>query len=540
MLPPLKGYQKNGIEQVESYLEADPENPVLGVGPCGCGKSRIMFELAERWLDRGKRVGILTHRQMLTDQLAEDFERVGSPYTIFAAGYSYDKSQPIQIMSTPTVFARCFRKSSKDLPDLDLILVDEAHQQTGKSAQAILYGAYQDGFVANGYIFRGSSVVGFTATPCMRAGLYGRMVEFGTYSDMRREGMHQIVKVFSPDEIDVKGLRSNVSGDLSQKELDKRVRGNQAIYGSVFREYKRLNPGQLPMILFAPSVESSKWFASSLCNDGVPVAHLDGEMIGFPAMDRPLGAKLEWRQSTAANREELLDMHRRGVVKGICNRFVLREAVNMPWCYHAIFATVMGGLSTYLQAVGRLQRFWPEYDHKILQCHGGHYWRHGSPNEDRAWKIGDTNLSLGRVRVEQCEKSEKPEGIRCPKCHGWRIRGPICPHCGHTHQQSVRAIRQTSGRLKQMTGKVFVRPTSEDRAQRLWTSTLFSASAHERPVSAAVAIFRQKCDKEGVVPNWDKLKHSPPPPSSMDWHRIVDEVWPWLKRSKERRKSGKK
>lgn len=535
-LPPVKGYQSDGIERIEHLLSIEPLVPILGVAPCGSGKSRVMFELAERWLARDLRVGILTHRQMLTDQLAGDFEAVGSPYTIFAAGHKYDPAQPIQIISAPTMFSRCFRKGSRDLPEVDLLLVDEAHQQTGKSAQAILFGAFMDGSISDGYIFRGTSVVGFTATPCMRPGLYGHLVDFGSYSLMRKEGMHQIVKVFSPDEIDCKGLAANDQGNYSEKQLEKRVRGNNAIYGSVFREYESLNPGRLPMILFAPSVEASKWFALSFCNSGVPVAHLDGEIIGIPQMDVPAGGdRLRWVVSDAENRAELLRLHREGVIKGICNRFVLREAVNMPWCYHAIFATVMGGLSTYLQAVGRLQRFWPDYSHKILQCHGGHYHRHGSPNEDRHWELGNTNIKLGRARIEAMKKGEKPEGIRCPKCHGWRVRGPICVHCGFAHHQSVRTIRMLSGRLKHQTGRIYVEAPDTDKVQLLWSQTLFSGSAHNRSVSSCVSIFMNKCTAAGLTIDWSKLRNAPPLPSSRDWHREVNSYWPWLKRNKEKR-----
>lgn len=458
---PLKTYQGVGIERIDAMLTEQPTSPILGVGPCGCGKSRIMYELAQRWMHRGKRVGIMTHRQMLTDQLVGMLTDSLTPHTAFAAEYKYDAKQPIQIMSAPTVFARCFRQAKVELPDLDLILVDEAHQQTGKSAQAILYGAFQDGHVVNGYTFRGASVVGFTATPVMPTPIYQRLVEFGTYSEMRREGMHSIVKVISPDKIDLRAIdklgndRAKVGG-YSEGQLERVIKDNAPIFGSVIQSYREINPQQWPMILFAPSVPTSKWFASSFCDDGVPVAHLDGEMIGMPDMQRSIGNRLHYIPSTPENRRSLLEQHRDGEIKGVCNRFVLREAIDMPWCYHAIFATVMSGLSTYLQSVGRLQRYWPDYDHKIMQCHGGHYWKHGSPNEDREWSMADTDGSLARVRAGKLQKGEKPEGVRCGKCGMWRLRGPICPGCHHVQHQSIRAVRQVSGKLKYQMG-VFTR-----------------------------------------------------------------------------------
>ena len=366
------------------------------------------------------------------------------------------------------------------------------------------------------------------------------MIEVGTYEDMRRERMHQLVKVFSPDEIDVSGLRANGSGDMSEKQLEKRVKGNNAIFGSVINEYKVLNPERLPAILFAPSVPSSMWFASSLCDEGIPAAHLCGKYIGWPNLLGPRGAKLEWCESTQSARDELLQAHRAGEVKVICNRFVLREAVNMPWCYHAIFATVMGGLSTYLQAVGRLQRYWPDYDYKILQCHGGHYWRHGSPNENRTWELGKTNRELGYARMEACAKGERLEGIRCPKCGGWRLRGPVCLHCGHAHTDSFRAVRQLGGRLKIQRGRVYTEaPPSEGQrsASTIWRRTLWGCAKAGRPFSSACSLFAIRAKEAGLKFEWSKLPNPPPLPSSRDYHRTVAEVYPWFARNKQPKRS---
>jgi superfamily II DNA or RNA helicase len=174
-LPPLKDYQVRGRDKIIAYLNEDPTNPILGVGPCVSGKSRIMYELTEWALANNRRVGVLAHRQMLLSQLADDFRETDTPFSVFAAGWGrYDRRQPVALMSASTVFSRCFRTGRQDLPDVDLLLVDEAHQQTGNSARAILYGAIKEGSLMDGYVFRGASVVGFTATPVMQGGLYGR------------------------------------------------------------------------------------------------------------------------------------------------------------------------------------------------------------------------------------------------------------------------------------------------------------------------------------------------------------------------------
>ena len=540
-LLPLHDYQENGLERVQAIQREDPGTPVLAVGPCGSGKSRCMMEACLRTIYAGGRAGIVSHRELLTEQLGADFDRAGVPYTVYGAGYKYDPDCPAVIVKGRSVYERAIRRGTEDLPELDLVNIDEAHVQAGASMKATIWGAIKEGAAGpqlfEGWAQRGAKIIGWTATPLMKRGIYGHLVDFGAYSLMRQRKMHQLVHVYSPDEVDVSHLSANAMGDYSAKELEE-ITQTIGLHGSVIGNYRQLNPFQLPMILFAPSVESSKWFAECFCAEGIPVAHMDGEMIGWPDMSRPAGVRLQYMESTAENRAALLAAHKEGTVKGICNRFVLREAVNMPWTYHAILATVMGGLSSYLQAVGRLQRYWPDYDHKILQCHGGHYWRHGSPNEDRKWNLGDTNLSKKKERVEAVGKGEKPEGIRCSKCGGWRIRGKICPHCGHHSIQCVRAIRQSNGELRLQRGRVYKKVAAATKltVAKIWRSRLWRSAACDHSVSSAVHLFLEDVKESGLDWNrdWSKIPDRPPQPGTPDWGKPLKVVYPFLRRAKKR------
>ena len=246
--------------------------------------------------------------------------------------------------------------------------------------------------------------------------------------------------------------------------------------------------------------------------------------------------------STKENRKLLLEKSKSGEIKILCNRFVLREAIDMPWLYHAIFATVMGSTTTALQSVGRLQRFFPGYAVKILQDHGGFAWRHGSPNSDRYWQLGNTNSSYAKERIEKIIKGEIPEGMRCPKCSMWRTGGPVCPNesCRHASSQSVRAVRQVNGKLKHIKGSVFTAENMVERAKKLWKYWLWRGGKAGMTVGGIVAACGDDARKKGIKVDFNSVPWKPPAADSMEWHRLARDHWPWLKSNKKKVEQNEK
>ena len=88
--------------------------------------------------------------------------------------------------------------------------------------------------------------------------------------------------------------------------------------------------------------------------------------------------------SDPLKRAEVIDKLRAGDIKVICNRYVMREGIDIPELYHIILATPIGSLSSYVQVVGRALRNHPSLDKVIVQDHAGNFWRHGSANANRA------------------------------------------------------------------------------------------------------------------------------------------------------------
>lgn len=335
--------------------------------------------------------------------------------------------------------------------------------------------------------------------------------------------------------MDLAGLARTASYEFDPNALSQRA---YAIFGDAFAWWKKLNPDGEPAILFAPSVECSRWFATEWCRRGVPVAHIDGEVTLLPRRD-PFGEVYleQYGTNDPGVRDDLLALSRSGEVRIVCNRFVLREAIDMPWLRHGIMATAFGGVSSYLQSVGRFQRYFPNQPFKIMQDHGGNYWRHGSPNVERAWSLEDTDRLIDAKRKEAIANSPNPEdieGLCCPKCFTWRMRGVVCPSCGHSHKRSVRSVRMVDGELKLMRGLVHKPKKKKTQdASQIWTSVLFQCGRAKRPVASAVAMWQARCRAAGIHPDVSALRNAPPARSSSAYDLPVGDVFPWTLRVKK-------
>jgi superfamily II DNA or RNA helicase len=211
---------------------------------------------------------------------------------------------------------------------------------------------------------------------------------------------------------------------------------------------------------------------------------------------------------------------------------VLREGVNLPWIYHGILVQACGALSTYIQIVGRLLRAHAltNKDHCVLQDHSGAWWRHGSPNLDRDWKLTDTDKSIAEQRKFDLEEGNIKEPMRCPQCGGIRsfvAYSAPCPHCGHAYFTSVRLIRQVDGTLVQQVGTVHKRKDKGDEDKRLWKKCLYAArfarNGAARTLAQAAADFKRRTGRS-LPPDMPNI----PPVNSIDWQRPVTAVFPWL------------
>ncbi len=505
-------HQIRAHAEVTSAIDAG-QNALCVTGPTGAGKSRIMTNLILWAKDNGKRTALYTNRILLREQMHRILASAGIMCGLRASGFKPDPYWPVQLCSIQTELSRVYRNKSWEPTNADLVLIDEAHSNAADGAEQII----------DHHKSVGAAVVGFTATPIDLAHLYDRLIVAGTNSELRSCGAHVKCFTYGPDEPDARALKTRTkTGDYPEGEVRKAIM-TPTIFARVLDHWKQLNPDGKPTILFAPGVKESLWFAEQFRKAGITAAHIDGGDISYgETTGEGKDQESVTERSTRENREAIIAGSKSGAIKILCNRFVLREGLDCPWLAHSIFATVFGGLGSYLQAGGRLLRAYPGLSSVTVQDHGGNWHRHGSLNADRVWDLTySPNVYSGLREMGMREKKE-PEPICCPKCGMIRIAGMECKSCGFRISKKSRVVVQTDGTLKEMTGDIYKprRVARYENTEKLWEQMYHRSRTEkgDRSFVAAEALF------------FHENKYWPPrtlafmPTNDLDWFRKVRDV----------------
>lgn len=470
---------------------------ICRVAPTGMGKSWEMMMLAQ-WMDNiGGKVGLLTNRCMITDNAGKNLLQAGIEADYIARGFSGKCLSNVTVCSAQTLRRRVGDKKI-ELPKFDLLLVDESHNHE------------YDRLLAQYREETKTPYVGFTATPVGLGENYQILVCEGTKREGRDNGALVPCIVFAPMEPDMRGVKMASDGEYVQEGMRKRVM-QCIVFADIFDNWRKHNPSQLPTLVWAPGVPESRWIVEEFERRGVKAAHIDG------------GTSMDERRLIG-------EASRRGEIKVVSSYGVLREGVDWPWMSYGILVQVCGGYKTFAQCVGRILRAYEGKKMAILQDHSGAFWRHGSPNADVEWKLGDTNRSIANARKERIEGSRESEGICCPQCSGVRAAGPKCPFCGYEHTRSVRMIRTVDGELRRVSGSVVRPKPKKDPLQKAWMSCLYSAAYAGLTLLQAKAMFERK---EGV-PLPKEIKPQPEA-GGKDWQRPVVAVYQWLMKRRKKR-----
>lgn len=499
-------HQQRGLDQLDAAISAG-RRAIAMTCPTGGGKTLMLFthQTSRNW-----QTCVYTDRRMLLSQLAKGMEESGITFGHRASGYPTRLLENHQLCMVQTEASQVLG-GKREIHQADIAYIDEAHKNAGDTMQALIERHKQrDGFLS----------VWITATPLGLDHVCDELIVAGTNSELRRCGALVPAYHYGPDEPDTKWVGKVAVGEGEcGLATNKRMEYAQRVFGSVVEHYETFNPEYRPSLLFAPGVKESIWFAEELCQHGIKAAHIDGNDVW---VDGELHAKDQSLVDDVARR------HRDGDIRVVCNRFVLREGINWPWVYHGIFATVFGSLTSYIQAGGRLLRAHEGKDHCIIQDHGGNWWRHGSLNEDREWKLEYTDRIVAGMREQRIRERNEREPIVCPACHAIRLGGDTCYVCGHRHQTKARMVLQKDGSLREMRGDIFrkrqlLKPS--ESVTREWCAYVKSVRKSQKPTVQRMT-FAQLEVNFARERNWQYPPRSLPmmPVRETDWFRPAKDV----------------
>lgn len=514
-------HQISGVADTIARIEAGVKSLCLS-SPTGGGKSLMMLRLIEWAVERGQSVAVFTNRRLLTNQLAQGLNRDGIHLGVRAADFESwtDLNAPVQICSTPTEASRVLRARERgndgaSLFPAQLVFGDEVHLNKADSMSAIVKEYHEK---------HDAVFVGVSATPLGVSHLCSELIVAGNTSSLRECGALVIAKSFEPAVVDLPKIRKSKTGIFSQSEMDEAVKAiwSQHVVGHIWGNWKKMRPDGKSCIGFAPGVKESHGLAQEFWKHGINAAHISSDFIFVDGN--------EYRTNAQEDRDEIFARSKDGSVPMIWNRFVLREAIDLPWLEMLTLATPIASLLSYIQTVGRVLRASPSTykEFALIVDHAGTLRMHGSPNMDRDddWRryfyAPDGQITKDRVDRLRDPDDKEAEPITCPQCGLIRNSGGLCKGCGFESSTSVRKVIQEDGSLRRVKDQVFPKRHTKMKSDTAtqWESCYYRAKHAKKPMSfkQARALFKYENRY------WPPMDLPLMPKSKADWSRKVVNV----------------
>lgn len=390
----LRPYQQDFIDAVRNEF-LQKHKRVVGVAPCGAGKTIMTGWMIRESLNRGKTAMFFVHRKELIEQTAKTFNTLEIPFGVINAGSPMMLDMPVQIASVQTLARRVDR--IKEIFTPDFLICDECHHILASSYKTVL-NAFPNAFL-----------LGVTATPLRIGGVtladsFDSMVESLTVNQLIELGNLTRFQYYAPESnIDLSNVRI-IAGDYDNDGLEK-IMATKAVIGDIVENYRKFADGK-SAICYCVNVKHSEAVAEAFKSAGIPAAHCDGE-------------------TPKERRSFIVDSFRRGDIKVLCNAMLFGEGFDVPGCQAVILARPTKSLTLFIQQAMRPLRPDPNDPNKVAVIidHVENYRRHGMPNDDREWSLFPPPKN--KVKCPHCHKMVVPE---IKVIDGERFR--FCPECG--------------------------------------------------------------------------------------------------------------
>lgn len=429
----LRDYQVGTIDALRRSLASGNRRPCVQA-PTGAGKTIIAAAIIGMARAKHKRVAFVVPMLSLIDQTVQRFEGVGIDEigVIQAAHEMTDPRQPVQVCSMQTLMRR-------DLPDVDLVIVDEAHVQYKFLAEWLGMEAWSK-----------IPFIGLTATPWAKGmgKLWDDLIIATTTAKLIEDGVLSDFKVFAPAHPDLSGVKTRM-GDYVEKDLAEAMDKNTLVADIVStwmeRAFKR------PTICFAVNRVHAKHIQQQFEAANIPTGYMDA----FTDRDE---------------RAEIVRRFEAREIDVICNVGVLTTGFDSD-VRCIILARPTKSEILYTQMIGRGLRTAPGKDYCIILDHSDTTLRLGFVTD-----IHHTSLDDGSAaRAPAVKKERLPK--ECPKCSFLKPpKVAACPACGFK-AEPVNQIGNEIGDLHELTREKSLKATEWpiERKQKFYSELVLHA-----------------------------------------------------------------
>lgn len=413
----LRDYQLRGIRMLNESIKAG-HRKICWVFPTGAGKSTVTSAYVLKCVEHQKRVLFFVHSKELVQQFAERlYKQFGILSGVIMAGVQPRRHLPVQVASVQTLVRR-------ELPEADIIFIDETHRAKASSYRKILEN------------YPNAIVVGLTATPFRGDGkglsdIFETIVHPIKIRELIERKFLVSTEVYvSKEAPDLTGVKT-VRGDFDQAQLMERFSDTSVAKG-VLDNYQKHAAGK-KAIVFNLNVEHSKEMNSLFNEAGISSAHLDGT-------------------TPKAERERIVQDFAKGKYMVLHNIGVFTEGFDIPDTEVVILNRATQSKGLYVQMVGRgLRPVWEaDYSdwkkgesgylkpHCIVLDHGGNTIRHGFVED-----YDGVPFSLeGIPKKKKKDEGDEEEKVKiCPNCMA--ANPPAAQTCRGCEEPFPKKIRET-------------------------------------------------------------------------------------------------
>jgi len=397
-----RSYQADSVNYA---LDHGPDVRPIHCAPTGSGKTVIQALIAQRELQRGNRTAILTPREEIFGQthgVLEDM--VGwSNVALLKSGEEWRSDKPVHVVSWPTLTTRV-RKSDAWYPDVDRVIVDEAHlAMAPKILEALQY-----------YAKRNVTIDGFTATPARKSGkglgrFFTTIKHVTSVRQLIADGKLAPLEYWAGSYADVTKVRTT-AGDFNTKDLGK---ASEPLIGDVVDNWFRLARTR-HTIVFAVDVAHCEALTDRFLQAGIKAASIHVH-------------------KTPERRAEIVRQFKAGEVQVLVNVTIASYGFDAPTIDCIVMARPTKSIVLHLQMLGRGMRVAEGKESCMVLDHADNVRRLGQADDLFRWRLDKgKEASANWTRDQRSEDAKKGDDkVReCESCHYLFSRSRICPKCG--------------------------------------------------------------------------------------------------------------
>lgn len=410
----LRPYQSEFVSDLAQAFRG--HQCVVGVLPCGGGKTPTMAEMARRSAAKGNTVIATMPRIELLRQTAMTFDSFNLEYGRIAAGSSANPFARIQLASMPTLQRRYQRWRPT------FLIVDEAHFSLAKGQREVI----------EFYMSYGCKVLMLTASPERLDGrglgeIAGAMIEGPDVSWLIDAGFLSSYRAYAPAKPNLDGVHFRmgdyVNGELQQAMDKPSVTGQAAQAWGQYARGKRT-------ICYCVSREHSRNTVDRFNALGISAEHMDGET--------PDDQRKAIIRRFASGKTMVLSNCEIATVG-----FDLSAQIGQDVPIEAVaLLRPTQSRALHIQMVGRALRRKP-YPAIILD-HADNLARHGLPDSPIEWSLE------GRIGSGRGASQRTISTMTCEQCYACQTPTLRCRYCGHMREVDGRTVTEEEGELAEI------------------------------------------------------------------------------------------